>query len=93
MRNFFKPYKRRVEIRTGQTWERILEARRLQKQSLQAVAAAQEAVQFAEPPLHEPHVIFEKSYLSDEVTGEAKRVSEELRHLSYHDHHAQQVAY
>lgn len=92
MTNLIKQYRRRVQTKVGQTWGDTLVARRTKKQALLQVAALETAQTFAPPPLHEPHVIFEKSYLSEAEGGERKKVAEQLRHMSFHDHHAAQAA-
>jgi hypothetical protein len=93
MTNIIKQYRRRIESKAAHAWEERMAIRDSKKQMVQMLISAEVATQITPPPVHAPHVIFEKSYLADNQTGDVRKVSEELRHLSYHNHHAPQLAY
>lgn len=87
-------YTKRLASHTAQTWSEIRAIKTAKKQTIPHEAAiGQSLVRHDATPLHEPHVIFERGFEKDTQTGEVKKVQEQLRHLSFHDHKHPQWAY
>ena len=94
--NFFSltRYTKRLASHTAQTWNDIRTVKIAKKTTVHHEdSIAQPTVTHDVTPLHEPHVIFERSFEKDVQTGEVKKVQEQLRHLSFHDHKHPQWAY